>query len=144
MPIYTPTIITGATPYLQITMAGSLSYEELLQVLGSWNFKVKTIYVSAQRMSQVLEVMQYNHLNSNGNNVVTPIVPSPDPYQNRPALVIATAEKNIILDGFSALNYNIQAGEQILMVLDTDEVSNSAMLDALHLSNIKQVLTDEF
>jgi hypothetical protein len=136
---YSPTIITDASPALQINTAGGVTYLELLQALGGYYFSVRKLHIASAFLNQLFEIIQYNHYSSDGNTVSKSLVPNVDPYQKSPAIIMDLEQDGVILDGRSSLAFNIQPNENILLTLETDEVALSDLLNMIGESNVKTV-----
>lgn len=117
MPTYAPSITINATPPLSITGAGGVSYEEILNSLGDFNFMVEEIFLSAVTISQILQNLSFNKFDSTGTQDIQQIVPNVDPYQRISSIYIDTAGKKIILDGRSSMAFDVGAGEIMTMIL---------------------------
>jgi hypothetical protein len=137
--IYNPVITTG-NKFLSITMPG-ITYQQFCNSLGQFDYKVGKMMVTAITLAQIFEIMQYNHFNADGNKHSESIVPNPDPYQYQASIEIALG--NVILDGRSNISMNILPNENIQLILKTDEVSYSELLDFYRKSNIKKVIDEK-
>jgi hypothetical protein len=136
---YSPTIITDASPAIEVTMAGGIPYSEILRALGSYYFAVNKLHIASLGLAQIFEIIQYNHFSSDGNSIAKSLVPNPDPYQKIAAIIMDLKNEGVILDGRSSLAFTIQPNENLLITLETDEVALSDLLNIIGESNVKTV-----
>ena len=138
MPV-SPNVILNS-PGITVQAVGGVTYEELINALGSFNFRVDSIKINALQMNQVHQILQYDHYNSNGNRMKLSVVPNIDPYQSQPAINIETREHDIILDGRSSINFDVMPNENILMILHTEEISLTQMLNSISQTNLQRMI----
>lgn len=135
--IYTPVIANQIPPFVSIEMPG-ITYEQFINSLGQFNFAIEQMKITANTMNQVQAIMQYQHFDSNGQRIQDAIVPNVDPYQYIPSKLIDMNKE--VLDSRSSLLMTLFPNENIQLILFADEVSISALLDAMGISNFKQVV----
>lgn len=136
--IFTPVISSQVPPFVSIEMP-NMTYEEFINSLGQFNFSVIKMKITASTMQQVISVMQYQHFDSNGVKFQDAIVPNVDPYQVIPSLYIETGKRT--LDSRSSFLMTLFPNENIQLILFTDEISISDLLDTMNKkSNFKKVL----
>lgn len=117
---YIPTITTNTTPAVDITLAGVMNYEEFIASLGTYNYKVNEMYISADTMAQLTERVRYNIFNATGQQVDNIVIVSPDPYQKQKAIVLDTKCDNVYLNGQSSFAFKLKARENVVMQLATE------------------------
>lgn len=134
--IYTPVISSQVPPFVSIEMPG-ITYEQFINSLGQFNFSVKKMKLTASTMAQVQAVMQYQHFDVNGEKLEDAIVPNVDPYQVIPSVYTELGGK--VLDSRTSILMTFFPNESIQLILFTDEISISDLLNSMHKSNFKQV-----
>jgi hypothetical protein len=120
---YSPTIINNSTPGLPVTMAGDLTYDEFVNSLGQFNYRIKKYYLGCiKSIAQLMQSIFYNINDSDGNASGNNIAPNVDPYQLFNSVYMDLGDKEIILDSNSSLGFNLLASEQITMQLYCEQV----------------------
>lgn len=130
MATYAPAIVNNATAPLQVSGTGGVSYDQILNSLGDFNFLVEQIYLSASSMQQILQNIGFQKFDATGNLDGQQIVPSPDPYQKVPAIYLDTKGKKVILDGRSNMYLDILTAEIITLILFCDQTDVRQQLES--------------
>jgi hypothetical protein len=120
---YAPTIIITSTPAIQVSMVGSLTYEEFQQSLNSFQLKVQNVFLESLGYQQLNQSYLYQIYDSDGRQVAQSLKPKVDPYQNQPALYLDLSENDIILNGQSSVSFNMFPGENLVLMLCCKEVN---------------------
>lgn len=124
MATYAPTIINSSIPGLPVTMTGDLTYDEFLNSLGQFNYRIKKYYLSCiVSVAQLLQSIFYNINDSSGAAAGENIAPNVDPYQSFNSIYMDMGDREIILDSNSSLSFNLLPGEQITMQMYCEQVS---------------------
>jgi hypothetical protein len=131
MPTYSPTIIFNSTPAIAVSMGGNLTYAEFVASLGAYVYLINSIYMQAYTFEQFNQTIQYTAYDATGYLFSNAIPLVPNPYQYQPALKLESPTFGMVLNGRSYFNFNIDVGERVQMILCTDEISFSGMLDSV-------------
>lgn len=128
MATYSP-VITSGTPLLQVSMAGGISYAELLYMLGTLNLAVNKFFIESRSGNQVNTNMQYTIYDSNGQAVQNTLKPRKSPYQRQNSLVFSPPKGNaaVILNGLSSLSFNLQPMDMVSLTLCVDQTDPTSM-----------------
>lgn len=138
MATYSPTIIFNSNPAIQVNMGGSLSYAEFVASLGAYVYVINSIFMQSYTFEQLNQTIQYTAFDATGYLFSNAIPLVPDPYQSQPALKLESPTFGMILNGRSYFNFNINVGERVQMIMCTDEISFSGMLDSVGKSNYEK------
>lgn len=138
MPTYSPTVIVNSQPAIQVNMGGNITYAEFVAALGAYVYLVNSIYVQSYTFAQLNQTFQYTAFDATGYLFSNGIPLVPDPYQYQPSLKLESPTFGIVLNGRSYLNFNIDVGERVQMIMCTDEISFSDMLNSINKSNIEK------
>lgn len=102
---------------LDITVVGALTYGEFLYMLGTLNFKLKSIFIEAQTIAQVNQQYRYTIRDSTGTHDGASLKPRVDPDQRQPSLSLVPSA-DILLNGFGYLSFAILPGERLSLRLN--------------------------
>lgn len=138
MPTYSPTIIFNSNPAIQVSMGGNLTYAEFVASLGAYVYLVNSMYMQAYTFEQLNQTVQYTSFDATGYLFSNAIPLVPNPYQYQPALKLESPTFGMVLNGRSYFNFNINVGERVQMIMCTDEISFSGMLDSVGKSNYQE------
>jgi hypothetical protein len=108
---------------LDISIAGALTYGEFLYMLGTLNFKLKSIFIEAKSIAQVNQPYRYTIRDSTGTHDGLSLKPKVDPNQQQPSLLLVPSG-DLILNGFGYLSFTILPEERLSLRLDAWESSS--------------------
>jgi hypothetical protein len=140
-----PIVTTSATPIVTVVSplanvsSPTVSYNQILQSLGTYIYGAEFIYLATNTYTQISQPFQYNHFDSNGNQITTYLPFTVDPYQNQPSIYFETNPDEIVLDGFSSLTFNLEPNNIVYFKTFVLVTSTSGFLDDINPSNFKQV-----
>lgn len=137
MPTFSPTIVVNNNPSVSITMVGTISYQEFLNILGIEVYKINQLVLESIGFDQLRQPYAYGIFDANGIQSQEVIKPRPDPYQKQPTIYLCLKDKDFILNGQSSLAFNILPNENLTIEIDSQEKSISD-LSPDYLSNIDQ------
>lgn len=143
MPSYSSTINKNVTPPAVSATASNVTYGEIRRSLGDYVYCVKRLYLYSNNLKQLNGLVKYQHYNVNGNIVVESLTPTIDPYQTQISLFYDTADKGLVLDGQSSLNFNLLPNSFIKVEFFATRVAKRDYLDAIlpDANNFKQLET---
>ena len=125
----TPTLTTGLSASVTSTV---VSYNQILQSLGTYVYGGEFIYIFSTDIQQIQQNFKYNHFDSNGNAVATYLPFVVDPMQTQSSLYYETNPDEIVLDGFSALAFILNAGNTLYFKIFTLVEANTLYLNELN------------
>lgn len=144
-PIITPsstpivTISPAITPSPTSVFSTNVTYEQILQSLGTMVYGTEFIYLATTTYTQIGQPMKYLHFDANGNQIQTYLPFAVDPYQSQPSIFYETNSDEIVLDGFSSLTFNLEPNITVYFKTFTLVQSESLMLNSLHEDNFQDV-----
>ena len=143
MPSFSSTINTNVAPPAVSATASNVTYGEIRRSLGDYVYCVKRLYLYSNNLKQLNGLVKYQHYNVNGNIVVESLTPTIDPYQTQISLFYDTADKGVILDGQSSLNFTLLPNSFIKVEFFATRVAKRDYLDAIlpDANNFKQLET---
>jgi hypothetical protein len=143
MPSFSSTVNTNVAPPAVSATASNVTYSEIRRSLGDYVYCVKKLYLFSNNLKQLSGLVKYQHYNVNGNQVIESLTPTIDPYQTQVSLFYDTADKGLILDGQSSLNFNLLPNSFIKVEFFATRVAKRDYLDAIlpSANNFKQLET---
>lgn len=135
MPSYNPTITNNTTSFLQVT-SSNVSYEEIKESFAANSYKVEMIYVASPlNLAQIQQSYQYQHFDSNGNQIYENLIFPIDPYQRQATIFQEEENKSIVFDGRSSLAFPIEPLTAAQYKFFYRRVDKAAYLNKLHKNN---------
>jgi len=116
---FIPCVVTTlSAPVLSVSMplqviGSGVTYAQLIQSLGSYNYGAEFFYMSATNYQQISQPISYFNFDANGNSVSAILPFAVDPYQSQPSIFYDTESSQIIFDGTSSITFNVFAGANI-------------------------------
>ena len=129
--IFAPIVIQNTTPALAVTVADSgvppLTYAQIKQSLGSHVYRVGGFYMYSDILSQLISAINYQKYNSDGNQDISNIITTVDPYQAANAINVSLERfaTEVILDGNSSFAGTVLPNNYIQLSLYTKRITNS-------------------
>ncbi len=140
MPTYNPTITNPTTSFLDVTTLDAVTYQQLLQSLGSICFDITDVYLSSTTMAQIQQLYNFEKFDANGDKKKKSYVFAPDPYQRMTAFIQPiNPSDELIFDGRSFLKFSVLGNEMLIMKFYYNDVSPTDLLDEKNGGNIKKV-----
>lgn len=124
-----PVLTTGATASISSPV---VSYNQILQSLGTYVYGGEFIYLYSTNIQQVAVPFGYSHFDANGNKVVTYLPFKIDPFQQQGANYFETNPDEVVLDGFSSLAFVLKSGNTLYFKIFTLVEANTLYLNNLH------------
>ena len=118
MALITPVSTTLISPLIGVAMplqilGNGVTYQQFLNSLGKYNYGAEFFYMSATTYKQVGQIIYYNNLDANGNEVATHLPFTVDPYQSQPSIFYETDSEQIVFSGLSTLSFQVLPQEYI-------------------------------
>jgi len=148
--IFAPSIITNTTPQVSVQVADSgnpaVTYAQIKQSLGNQVYKVDTLNIFANSISQLIGAIQYNRYDAVGNREIHSIVTTVDPYQAATSIFtdLTKYKNDVILNGNSTLQANILPNAYVLVTFYCRRITNSFGLNKFNFSEIEEIFRKDF
>jgi hypothetical protein len=126
--IYNPTIQTYPTGVVTVSSLDATSYNTLINSMGSWVYKIKTMYLKANQLVQFTNPLLFNEYDVNGTRQSFFQVMPVDPYQFQTALNFDLVMNDVVLNGRTTLSNTLNPNEIIFLVIRTEAMTNRMYL----------------
>lgn len=132
MATFSPTITNvSSSPALVVTVADpgvpGVTYNQLKNSLGQYVYLLQGFYLQATTLPQLIGAIKYLRYDADGNQVVTNITTTVDPYQDQNSIIVdlANFETDVIFNGNSSVQATILGNEQLTLKLYTRRITAS-------------------
>ena len=105
--------MVSAVPPSSSISTPTITYSQLMNSLGTYNYGSEFFYLSANTYKQIGQPFFYTHFDAAGNQISTYLPFAIDPYQSRSSIYYETRPDEIIFDGFSSLTFVLYAQELV-------------------------------
>jgi hypothetical protein len=129
---FAPIITVNANnPALVVTIADpgvpGVTYQQVKNSLGQYVYMLQGFYLQALSIKQLVGAIKYLRYDADGNQLVTNITTTVDPYQDQKAIVVdlANFESDIIFNGNSTVQTDIYPFEQLQIKLYMRRITSS-------------------
>ena len=145
MAAISPVISFTVTPVISVTMPASaiqgvgITYQQFLNSVGPIKYGIASFYLWTQSYAQLSQPVMYTHTAPDGNSVTTYMPLNVDPYQSQPAKFFEADGSEIILDGFSTIQFPTLNQGNFILKLYCDVEYLSGDLDMFNQNNFEQV-----
>lgn len=143
MAVFSPTVIVNtSTPPLVVTVADpgvpGVTYEQLKNSLGQYVYLVQGFYVYSSTFNQLIGAINYSRYDSDGNQDLTNIITTVDPYQDANSIVVDLERfpTDVIFNGNSSVNFTVLGNATLQLKLYCRRIENSF---GRHLDNFKDI-----
>jgi len=142
MAVFSPTILVNTTPPLVVTIAdpGSpgVTYQQFQNSLGQYVYLVQGFYVFCTNLNQLTGAVNYNRYDAGGNQDITNIVTTVDPYQDATSIVVDLKrfKTDVVLNGNSSIRFEVLPNVEIQFKTFNRRIENSF---GRHLNNFKDI-----
>ena len=126
--IYNPTTQTFPNGIVTVSSLDSTSYNTLINSMGSWVYKINTIYLKANQLTQFTNPMLFNEYDVNGTRQSFFQILPVDPYQFQTALNFELVMDDVILNGRTTLSMTVNPNEILFLVVRTKALTNRMYL----------------
>lgn len=135
MPAYNPTISTFTNGVVTVTSTDATPYSSIINSMGSFVYGVKEMYLKANFNSQILQSYQFSRYDVNGTLESYVDIPTIDPYQYQSSLFLKLAKDNVIFDGRTTLDFNLQPNETLYIIFYTTQLANRDLVPRTNFFN---------
>lgn len=148
MPIFNATIVNHTTPAVSVVVQDSgtsggtntagVTYAQFKQSLGNQVYDVQGFYLYSTSAAQLIGVINYQRFDVSGNQNITNIVTTVDPYQFSGSIVVdlTNTPTPIILNGNSSVSTTILPQTDLQIKFLSKRITNSF---GMNLYNFKEM-----
>jgi hypothetical protein len=126
--IYFATTQTYPTGVVTVSSLDATSYNALINSMGSWVYKIKTMYLKANQLVQFTNPLLFNEYDVNGTRQSFFQVMPVDPYQYQTALNFDLVMDDVVLNGRTTLSTTLNPNEIVFLVIRTEALTNRLYL----------------
>ena len=125
-----PTITTSTSPVtIQSSYgSGSVTYPQILQQLGSYNFKINKLTIIANNFADIQVPIIFQKVNANGQTVSRPTVIVPSIYQAVTQVDVDLSNEGLVFDAQTFMNVNVNPNASLTYLFDTEQESNTNLI----------------
>lgn len=141
---YIPTKTVFTNGVIDIQSTAGLTYDQILNSMGTSIYSVTDIYLEANSLQQVLRPLYFVQYDVNGTRSRFSQINAVDPYQFQNAIRIIPA-KEVYLNGRTSLSTVLLPNEIVFLILSVKEISNGDFLkpDKFFVEDIFKNYTNE-
>jgi hypothetical protein len=126
--IYSPTIQIYPNGVVTVSSLDATSYNALINSMGSWVYKINTMYLKANQLVQFTNPLLFNEYDVNGTRQSFFQVMPVDPYQFQTALNFNLVMDDVVLNGRTTLSNTLNPNEIVFLVIRTEALTNKLYL----------------
>lgn len=125
-----PTITTSTSPVtIQSSYgSGSVTYPQILQQLGSYNFKINKLTIIANNFADIQVPIIFQKVDANGNTISKPTVIVPSIYQAVTQVDVDLSNEGLVFDAQTFMNVNVNPNASLTYLFDTEQESNTNLI----------------
>ena len=127
-----PTITISTSPVtIQSSYGnGSVTYPQILQQLGSYNFKINKLTIIANNFADIQVPIIFQKVDANGNTTSKPVVIVPSIYQFVTQVDFDLSNEGLIFDSSTFMNVNINPNASLTYLFDTEQQTNTSLINS--------------
>jgi len=132
MAVFSPIIVQNvSSPPLVVTIADpgvpGVTYDQVKNSLGQYVYLLQGFYVQSTTLNQLIGAIKYVRYDADGNQLVTNITTTVDPYQDQNAIIVdlANFETDVIFNGNSSVQFTVLPFEQMQLKLYMRRITSS-------------------
>lgn len=148
--IFTPAIINNTLPEVSVTVADSgnppVTYNQIKNSLGNQVYNIDSFYLFSTVANQLIGVIKYNRYDATGNQEITNIATTVDPYQYVNAINVDLTQYpiGIILNGNSSLSSVILPNAYLQLKLYCRRITNGFDINGSNFRELEQIFRPKF
>lgn len=146
--IFNVSIVSHTTPAVSVNVADSsgVTYNQIKQSLGSQVYDVEGLYLYSDNISQLTGVIKYQRYDVTGNQNVTNIVTTIDPYQDANSLIIDLQKTAtpIVLNGNSSVATVILPNTYLQLKFLAKRITSSFELSLFNFKEMDRITRSKF
>jgi hypothetical protein len=132
MAVFSPIITQNvSSPPLVVTVADpgvpGVTYDQVKNSLGQYVYLLQGFYVQSTTLNQLIGAIKYLRYDADGNQLVTNITTTVDPYQDQNAIIVdlVNFENDVIFNGNSSIQFTVLPFEQMQLKLYMRRITSS-------------------
>jgi hypothetical protein len=104
-----------------------VTYDQVKNSLGQYVYLLQGFYVQSTTLNQLIGAIKYLRYDADGNQLVTNITTTVDPYQDQNAIIVdlANFESDVIFNGNSSIQFTVLPSEQMQLKLYMRRITSS-------------------
>lgn len=125
-------VLVGPTPGVapvSVSMANGYTYSQLMSSMKSINYFLTNLFIEADAMDQIEQEYSFIYRDAHGKDVIDVIPFVRDPYQVQFILDISFDKKQYILNGRTAVAFDLLPNQSIQMFLGTINFNPADLLN---------------
>lgn len=126
--IYFATTQTFPNGVVTVSSLDATSYNSLINSMGSWVYKINTIYLKANQLTQFTNPILFNEYDVNGTRQSFFQIMPVDPYQFQTSLNFNLTMDDVVLNGRTTLSMTVNPNETLFLVVRTKALTNRMYL----------------
>jgi hypothetical protein len=146
MPNYIPTLISSNNGLVSVVSTDGTSYESITNSMGSFVYKVNSVYMKANTNQQILNGFVIEQYDVSGYIKSYEQKPTIDPYQYQTSSFFKLLAKNVVLNGQTTFDMVVEPNEVLYLNLYITELgikdylSENSLLDNDFFRNFTDVI----
>jgi len=144
--IFNANIINHTLPAVSVNSDSNVTYAQIKNSLGQQVYKAEEFYLYSTNFSQLIGVINYNIYDVSGNQNITNIVTTTDPYQVVSSVFVdlTQREKPIILNGNSNFSTTILPNTYLQFQLYNRRITNSFGMNLFNFKELEKITKTNF
>jgi len=147
-------IVNHTNPAISVIVAdgdpngsnGGVTYNQIRNSLGQQVYDVQAFYLYSTLLSQLIGTIKYNRYDINGNENITNIVTTVDPYQSENSVVVdlKQMQTQVILNGNSSIQTTLLPNAFLQMKLFAKRVTNAFQYELENFKSMDNITRGNF
>ena len=132
MATFSPIIVQNvSSPPLVVTVADpgvpGVTYSQVKNSLGQYVYMAQGFYVQSTTLNQLIGAIKYLRYDADGNQLVTSITTTVDPYQDQNAIIVdlANFDTDVVFNGNSSIQFTVLPFERMQIKLYMRRITSS-------------------
>lgn len=144
--VFNANIINHTLPAISVNSDSNVTYAQIKNSLGQQVYKVEEFYLYSTNFPQLIGLINYNIYDVSGNQDITNIVTTTDPYQGVNSLFVdlTQREKPVILNGNSNFSTTILPNTYLQFQLYNRRITNSFGMNLFNFKELEKITKTNF
>lgn len=145
---FSANIVNHTNPGVSVTVADSsgVTYEQIKNSLGQHVYEVQGLYIYSQNINQLIGVINYSRYDATGNQDITNIVTTVDPYEFGLSINVDLSKYStpIIINGNNSFSTTILPNTYVEVKFYNKRQTNSFGMNLNNFRDIQRITRTEF
>ena len=146
---FTTNITNHPLPAVSVQVAdasGGVTYNQIKNSLGNQVYQVNALYLYSPSITQLIGAIKYQIYDVTGNQKVTYITTTYDPYENAPSIIVDLSKYNtpVILNGNSSVSATIEPNNNLQVKFIAERVTNSFGMNLNNFRDMERITRTKF